>query len=202
MTHSRPALKRLGNDFIRGYCALVEGEKDPRNLMISFSVIRVMLLEFDIVRHVEVRRNLRQTLEFPDSVALAGSLRHHVLLLSDHLYAAAGRPVRHLVGRPHCGPEVRRSCSYRACCITHHVTSAEGACPRLLCLAALLFRSSSTRCRLHRKRPRCASPRSAPPLSLILLSLSSDKRCKRSLPASQSTAPKFPENGPVVSQRL
>ncbi|BGP09496.1 hypothetical protein JCM10049v2_005369 [Rhodotorula toruloides] len=53
MTHSRPALKRLGNDFIGGYCALVEGEKDPRNLMISFSVIKVILLEFDIVRHVE-----------------------------------------------------------------------------------------------------------------------------------------------------
>ncbi|BGP33480.1 hypothetical protein JCM10296v2_005284 [Rhodotorula toruloides] len=53
MTHSRPALKRLGNDFIGGYCALVEGEKDPRNLMISFSVIKVILLEFDLVRHVE-----------------------------------------------------------------------------------------------------------------------------------------------------
>ncbi|GEM08663.1 DNA repair/transcription protein [Rhodotorula toruloides] len=53
MTHSRPALKRLGNDFIAGYCALVEGEKDPRNLMISFSVIKVILLEFDIVQHVE-----------------------------------------------------------------------------------------------------------------------------------------------------
>ncbi|GAA5841768.1 hypothetical protein JCM9279_003101 [Rhodotorula babjevae] len=53
MGRSRPALLRLGNDFISGYCALVEGEKDPRNLMVSFGIVRVILLEFDVVKNVE-----------------------------------------------------------------------------------------------------------------------------------------------------
>ncbi|GAA5866345.1 hypothetical protein JCM8547_000746 [Rhodosporidiobolus lusitaniae] len=53
MSHSRPALKRLGSEFVIGYCELVEGEKDPRNLMISFSLIRVMLLEFDVEKNIE-----------------------------------------------------------------------------------------------------------------------------------------------------
>ncbi|GAA5932916.1 hypothetical protein JCM3775_005263 [Rhodotorula graminis] len=53
MGRSRPALLRLGNEFISGYCALVEGEKDPRNLMISFGIVRVILLEFDIAKNVE-----------------------------------------------------------------------------------------------------------------------------------------------------
>ena len=34
---------------------MVEGEKDPRNLMISFGLIRVMLLEFEVEGVVEVR---------------------------------------------------------------------------------------------------------------------------------------------------
>ncbi|BGP41533.1 hypothetical protein JCM10450v2_005582 [Rhodotorula kratochvilovae] len=53
MGRCRAALIRLGREFIAGYCALVEGEKDPRNLMISFSIVRVILLEFDIVKNVE-----------------------------------------------------------------------------------------------------------------------------------------------------
>ncbi|GAA5990089.1 hypothetical protein JCM10908_005818 [Rhodotorula pacifica] len=53
MTHARPALQRLGSDFISGYCSLVEGEKDPRNLMISFSLVKVVLLEFDTAKNIE-----------------------------------------------------------------------------------------------------------------------------------------------------
>ncbi|GAA5820973.1 hypothetical protein JCM3770_006154 [Rhodotorula araucariae] len=53
MGRCRSALIRLGREFIGGYCTLVEGEKDPRNLMISFSIIRVILLEFDIGKNVE-----------------------------------------------------------------------------------------------------------------------------------------------------
>jgi len=54
MTHSRPALLRMKQEFVKGYCSLVEGEKDPRNLMISFGLIRVMLLEFEVEGVVEV----------------------------------------------------------------------------------------------------------------------------------------------------
>ncbi|KAM0786372.1 hypothetical protein ACM66B_001840 [Microbotryomycetes sp. NB124-2] len=53
LTDSRPALQRMGKEFISGYCALAEGEKDPRNLMLSFNMVHVILLEFDIAQNVE-----------------------------------------------------------------------------------------------------------------------------------------------------
>ncbi|GAA5822190.1 hypothetical protein JCM10212_004171, partial [Sporobolomyces blumeae] len=53
MTRARPALRRLGREFISGYAKFVEGEKDPRNLMISFGIVRVILLEFEIADSVE-----------------------------------------------------------------------------------------------------------------------------------------------------
>lgn len=59
MSRCRPALKRLGKEFVSGYCALVEGEKDPRNLMLSFSMARVILVEFDIMETVTVSRSVR-----------------------------------------------------------------------------------------------------------------------------------------------
>lgn len=111
MGRSRPALLRLGNEFIKGYCTLVEGEKDPRNLMVSFGVVRVILLEFDIAKNVEVRlARAALCLSRPaltPRLDLAGLVRHHVLLLPDHVHAAVGRPVRHLERRPHHRPPVR-----------------------------------------------------------------------------------------------
>jgi DNA repair/transcription protein MET18/MMS19 len=47
-------LKSLGKQFLSRYIALAEGEKDPRNLMVAFTVVRVLLIEFDISEHVEV----------------------------------------------------------------------------------------------------------------------------------------------------
>jgi len=49
------ALKSMGDRFLSGYIALVDGEKDPRNLMIAFAIARVLALEFDISTKVEVR---------------------------------------------------------------------------------------------------------------------------------------------------
>ena len=45
----------MGDNFIVGFTDLVSGEKDPRNLMIIFSMIKVVIVEWDIVRHIEVR---------------------------------------------------------------------------------------------------------------------------------------------------
>lgn len=44
----------MGGKFITSFTELVGGEKDPRNLMIVFSIVRVILVEFDIVLHIEV----------------------------------------------------------------------------------------------------------------------------------------------------
>lgn len=54
MANQRTGLKRMGKEFITGYCKLVTGEKDPRNLRTAFSLARVILIEFDIAEHVEV----------------------------------------------------------------------------------------------------------------------------------------------------
>lgn len=48
-------LKGMGDEFLTGYRGLVDGEKDPRNLIIAFTIDRVILTEFDISQHIEVR---------------------------------------------------------------------------------------------------------------------------------------------------
>ncbi|GBE89610.1 MMS19 nucleotide excision repair [Sparassis crispa] len=49
----RDAMKGMGNEFLSGYISLAEGEKDPRNLLLAFSIARVILIEFDTASHVE-----------------------------------------------------------------------------------------------------------------------------------------------------
>ncbi|WRT69441.1 uncharacterized protein IL334_006427 [Kwoniella shivajii] len=51
-TH-RNALKAMGTAFINSYTKMVDGEKDPRNLMLLFSIDRVILLEFDVKDRIE-----------------------------------------------------------------------------------------------------------------------------------------------------
>ena len=47
-------MKTLGEDFIRGYISIAEGEKDPRNLLLAFAIDRVLLIEFDVQKFIEV----------------------------------------------------------------------------------------------------------------------------------------------------
>lgn len=47
------ALKSINNELVFGYCRLMDGEKDPRNLMIAFDIIRNIIQNFDISAHVE-----------------------------------------------------------------------------------------------------------------------------------------------------
>lgn len=48
------ALKTMGSSFVNSYTKMVDGEKDPRNLMLLFSIDRVILLEFEVKDHIEV----------------------------------------------------------------------------------------------------------------------------------------------------
>ena len=52
MTKQRAALKSLGSQFLEGYINLLTGEKDPRNLMLAFSTMSIILKEFDILTSV------------------------------------------------------------------------------------------------------------------------------------------------------
>lgn len=48
------ALKKMGPDFIASFAKMVDGEKDPRNLMLLFQLDRVILLEFDVKAQIDV----------------------------------------------------------------------------------------------------------------------------------------------------
>lgn len=47
-------LKSMAKEFVSGYLNIADGEKDPRNLLLAFSINRVLLIEFDISSHVAV----------------------------------------------------------------------------------------------------------------------------------------------------
>ena len=54
MLHHRSAIKDLGDEALIGIINLVSGEKDPRNLMLIFSVLKVVMIEWNINSHAEV----------------------------------------------------------------------------------------------------------------------------------------------------
>ncbi|CAL1714198.1 unnamed protein product [Somion occarium] len=53
LANHREAFKGMVKEFLDGYIAIAEGEKDPRNLLLAFAIARVILIEFDISAHVE-----------------------------------------------------------------------------------------------------------------------------------------------------
>lgn len=65
MSSHRPALKGLGVESLVGITDLVSGEKDPRNLMIVFSILRVVMTEWDVVGHAEVRFERADDMKYP-----------------------------------------------------------------------------------------------------------------------------------------
>ena len=54
MSLHREALKTMGNESLIAISELVSGEKDPRNLMVIVSVLKVIMVEWDISDHAEV----------------------------------------------------------------------------------------------------------------------------------------------------
>ncbi|EYE91839.1 MET18/MMS19 family protein [Aspergillus ruber CBS 135680] len=53
MLNHRSALREMGDDSIVGIVDLMTGEKDPRNLMLVFSILKVVMVEWDISNHAE-----------------------------------------------------------------------------------------------------------------------------------------------------
>ena len=54
MSNHRAVLKDMGEESLTAIVELVNGEKDPRNLMIIFSILKVIMIEWDISSHAEV----------------------------------------------------------------------------------------------------------------------------------------------------
>ncbi len=55
------ALRDMGEESLVGVVDLVSGEKDPRNLMLVFSMLKVIMVEWDISNFVEVSMALFMT---------------------------------------------------------------------------------------------------------------------------------------------
>lgn len=53
MAKCRSTLHAMGGGFIDGFTSLIETEKDPRNLMIAFSLSEVVLKEWDVSEYAE-----------------------------------------------------------------------------------------------------------------------------------------------------
>merc|ERR1711939_912242 len=54
LENHRKAVRDMGDESLVGIVDLVAGEKDPRNLMLIFSMLRVLMVEWDITKHIEV----------------------------------------------------------------------------------------------------------------------------------------------------
>ncbi|KAL4916665.1 RNAPII transcription regulator C-terminal-domain-containing protein [Aspergillus aurantiobrunneus] len=54
MSNHRTVLHEMGDTSLVGTVDLMTGEKDPRNLMLVFSILKVIMVEWDISNHVEV----------------------------------------------------------------------------------------------------------------------------------------------------
>lgn len=49
------ALRAINNEFVYGFTQAMDGEKDPRNLMCAFKLVKDIIQHFDISAHIEVR---------------------------------------------------------------------------------------------------------------------------------------------------
>ncbi|KAI1316679.1 hypothetical protein EDD11_009635 [Mortierella claussenii] len=53
ITRHTQSLRSMSSDFVFGFIQCLDGEKDPRNLLLAFTLIKKIILEFDIAQHVE-----------------------------------------------------------------------------------------------------------------------------------------------------
>ncbi len=82
MSKHRAALKEMGNESIIGVTDLVSGEKDPRNLMVIFSILKVIMVEWEISAHAEVCPILHSSREGCSQIL--DVVRLSFLLFSNH----------------------------------------------------------------------------------------------------------------------
>lgn len=54
MANHRDALREMGDESLVGVVDVMTGEKDPRNLMLVFSILKVVMMEWDVSSHIEM----------------------------------------------------------------------------------------------------------------------------------------------------
>lgn len=54
MLTAKAALRDMNDESITGILDIVSGERDPRNLMVVFSILKVIMVEWNISNYVQV----------------------------------------------------------------------------------------------------------------------------------------------------
>lgn len=68
MSNHRSVLKGMGDESLTAIIELVNGEKDPRNLMIIFSVLKVIIVEWNITNYAEVLKSFEFSITIADII--------------------------------------------------------------------------------------------------------------------------------------
>ena len=89
MLNHRSALREMGDDSIVGIVDLMTGEKDPRNLMLVFSILKVVMVEWDISNHTEVCVHIAGV--YVQCLMITDSFRRGVQLLPNHVQTSPER---------------------------------------------------------------------------------------------------------------
>ena len=93
MSNYRAAIKSLADESLVGIIELVSGEKDPRNLMMIFSILKVIMVEWDVVAHAEV---CCEVVVHGELLILPDAFRFRLLLLPHHFPSTPRRPLWYL----------------------------------------------------------------------------------------------------------
>lgn len=83
----------MGDESLIGIVDLMTGEKDPRNLMLVFSILKVVMVEWDLAGHADVSPISNACADA--ELTVAGAFRGRVQLLSHHLQAPSKGSLRH-----------------------------------------------------------------------------------------------------------
>ena len=114
MSTNRNVLKDMSDESIIGITDLVSGEKDPRNLMVIFSILKVVMIEWDISNQAEViPLAVESFAELSDSQP--DPVRFCVLLLPYHLSTSSRRSLWDYSTRPQESPQGVHLCIESFC---------------------------------------------------------------------------------------
>lgn len=91
MSRHREALREMGDESLMGIVDLMTGEKDPRNLMMVFSILKVVMMEWDVTNHAEVR--MPQPAIVTQQLIPLASFRLGVQLFPYHLPTSTKRSI-------------------------------------------------------------------------------------------------------------
>lgn len=123
MLNHRSALREMGDDSIVGIVDLMTGEKDPRNLMLVFSILKVVMVEWDISNHAEVCVHIAGV--YVQWLMETDSFRCGLQLLPDHIQTSSERSLRYYRAGPEESPAGVHLFDETLCTICYSISAGQ-----------------------------------------------------------------------------